>query len=82
MRWDELSSGAANLLLLVDIIKEDVEYKLGEEINFRYREEVNEQTINEVLKFQKYAINSRDKQCYSAEYSDGILKVKYLAGLE
>lgn len=83
MRWDELCGSAANLLEFVDIIKEDVEYKVGDEINFRYKNSVDEQTIKDVLNYQEYSINSRGQKCYSAEYSNGILKVKYLAdGLE
>lgn len=83
MKWDELSSGSANLLEHVDIIKSDVEYKIGDEISFRYEDKIDEQTIKDVIKFQKFATNSKGQQCYSAELNNGLLKVKYLAdGLE
>lgn len=80
MRWDELSSSAANLLEHIDIIKSDVEYKAGDNISFRYEYKIDEQTIKDVIAFQKFAINSKGKQCYSAESNNGVLKLIYLAG--
>lgn len=75
-RWRDLTDLAGSILEYVDITKRNFKIKLGEVFETRFiKKELDTNTISDILGYQ----NSKENDgCYSAEFIDNILYIKFI----